>query len=284
MSKKVNSAHAKPDAYEQTQWDAIERWRDADPDWGTRAMAGPSRIAAYAAQRLVPVGMLRAVLRGVDHAAVWTSARDDVLKAAGVTELAALRDTPLQECDRLSRRVERRAMALGGVGGAVFGFAGAPGMAADIPTLLGVALRTIHRTAYCYGEDWRAEAHKGMAIGVFALASANSLAEKQDAWLALEEAEELFEEAWRDGIERVAERQLAKEAAQFSMKTLASRIGFNLGRRTAFGLGLVPVIGAAIGGAVNAGYIHDVATVARHVLQHRWLSARYPQLADVAGE
>jgi hypothetical protein len=227
--------------------------------------------------------MLRAVLRGVDHAAGWTSARQDVMKAAGVSDLAALRDASLEECDRLSRRVELRAMALGGAGGALFGLGGAPGMAADIPTLLGVALRTIHRTAYCYGEDWRTESHKGMAIGVFALASANSLAEKQDAWIALEQAEELFEEAWRDGIERVAERHLAKEAAQFSMKTLAGRIGFNLGRRTAFGLGLVPIIGAAIGGAVNASYIHDVATVARYVMQHRWLAARYPRLV-IAGD
>ncbi|WP_028080957.1 EcsC family protein [Solimonas soli] len=276
------SKRKKPDAYEQAQWQAIERWRSAPPDWGTKVMAGPSRVAAYAAQHLVPVGVLRTVLRGVDHAAGWTSARQDVMKAAGVDDLAELREVPLQECDRLSRRVELRAMALGGVGGALFGFGGAPGMAADIPTLLGVALRTIHRTAYCYGEDWRAGAHKGLAIGVFALASANTLQEKEDAWRALEAPEALFEAAWRDGVERVAERHLAKEAAQFSMKTLAGRIGMNLTRRRAFGFGLMPVIGAAIGCAVNAGYIHDVATVARYVMQHRWLGARYPRLAVAA--
>ncbi len=272
------SKRRKPDAYEQAQWDTIERWRGASPDWGTQVLSGPSRVAAYAAQHLVPVAALRAVLHGLDHAAGWSAAQRDVLKAAGVDDLAALRTAPLDECDRLARRVEWRGMALGGSAGALFGFAGAPGMAADIPTLLGVALRTIHRTAYCYGEDWRAQERKGLAIGVFALASANSLEEKRDAWFALTHASDLLEAAWRDGIERVAERQIAKEAAQFSLKTLANRIGFNLGRRSASGLGLVPVIGAAIGGAVNAGYVHDIAKVARYVMQHRWLLARYPGL------
>jgi len=282
MSKKPSRPRKRLDDYEQAQWQEIERWRAAPPDWGTKVMAGPSRVAAYAAQHLVPAGVLRSVLRGVDHAAGWIAARQDVMKAAGVSDLAELREATLEECDRLSRRVELRAMALGGVGGAVFGFGGAPGMAADIPTLLAVALRTIHRTAYCYGEDWHAGAQKGLAIGVFALASANSLQEKQDAWQALETHQELIEEAWRDGIERVAERHLAKEAAQFSMKTLAGRIGMDLTRRRAFGLGLMPVIGAAIGGAVNASYIHDIATVARYVMQARWLGSRYPQLALVA--
>src|SRR3546814_1921231 len=78
-------------------------------------------------------------------------------------------------------------MALGVSGGALFGLAGAPGMAADIPTLLALALRTIHRTAYCYGEDWRAPERRGLAIGVFALASANTLEEKQAGWEARSE-------------------------------------------------------------------------------------------------
>ncbi|NGY04772.1 EcsC family protein [Solimonas terrae] len=270
--------HGKPLAYDLAQWQAIERWRQAQPDWGTRTMRTPSRIAAFAAQKIVPAGVLRGVLRGVDHAAGWTAVRQDVLKAAGVEQLDDLRRAPLEECDRLAQRVEVRAMALGIGGGALFGLAGAPGIAADIPTLLALALRTIHRTAYCYGEDWRAPERRGLAIGVFALASANTLEEKQTAWAAWCESGDLFAEAWRDGVERVAERHLAKGAAQFSIKSLADRIGFNIARRSVFGLGLVPVIGAVIGGAVNAGYLQDIAAVAQRALQYRCLSARYPAL------
>lgn len=273
------SGHRRPDEYELAQWQAIARWREAPPDWGTQAMRGPSRVAAFAAQKLVPPAALRAVLRGVDHAAGWSALHRDVLKAAGVAELADLRKARLEDCDRLAQRVERRAMVLAGSGGALFGVGGALGIVADIPTLLALALRTIHRTAYCYGEDWREPSRKGLSIGVFALASANTAEEKTQAWQALTEADDLFEAAWRDGVERVAERHLAKSAAQFSIKTLADRIGLNLARRSAFGVGLLPVIGAAIGAAVNAGYVHDVARVARHAMQYRWLSERHPELA-----
>jgi hypothetical protein len=265
-------------AYEQAQWQAIEQWRQAPPDWGTRAMRMPTRVASFAAQKLVPAGALRTALRGVDRAAGWTALHRDVLKAAGVDDLAALRDLPLEECDRLAQRVELRAMALGVAGGAAFGFAGAVGIAADIPSLLALALRTIHRTAYCYGEDWRGPERKGLAIGVFALASANTLEEKQAAWDAWSRGGELFVEAWRDGVERVAERHLAKGAAQLSLKTVTDRIGLNLARRSLFGLGLMPVVGAVIGGAINAGYLQDIAAVAQRALQYRWLSARHPGL------
>lgn len=270
------SETAKHRAYERQQWQALQHWLQAQPDWGTRVMAPPSRIAAYAAQHLVPVSALRATLRGVDHAAAWSSAQRDVLRAAGVDSLEQMAQLPLSECDRLARRVEWRAMALGGTSGTVFGIAGALGMVADVPTLLGLALRTIHRSAFCYGEDWRAEAGQSLAIAVFALASANSRDEKQSAWQALASGAELYEAAWRDGVERVAERELAKEAAQLSLKTLAQRIGLNLGRRKA--LGVMPVIGAALGGAVNAGYLREVAKVARYVLQERWLRQHRPDL------
>lgn len=263
--------------YEHQQWQAIERWRAAAPDWGTQVLAGPSRIAALAAQTLVPEAALRAALRGVDQAAGWSAAQMDVLRAAQVDDLEQIRGLPLDACDRLARRVGWRAMALGGTGGALFGIAGAPGLVADVPTLLTLALRTIHRTAFCYGEDWRGERERSLAIGVFALASANSLEEKRLAWDALDSRGDLFEAAWRDGIERVAERHIAKEATQFSLKTLAQRIGLNLGRRKV--LGVVPLLGAAIGGAVNAGYLHDIAGVARYVMQHRWLLAQHPELS-----
>jgi hypothetical protein len=267
-----------PDKYALQRWRDIARWRTAAPDWGTRVMAPPSRIAASAAQYLVPVTLLRATLAGVDHAAVWSSDQRHVLRTAGVDTLPAMAQLSLQDCDRFARRVERRAMLLGGTSGTVFGIAGAAGMVVDVPTLLALALRTIHRSAFCYGEDWRADAGKSLAIGVFALASANSAEEKLNAWQALEIGGELFESAWRDGVERVAERQLAKEAAQFSLKTLAQRIGVNLGRRKV--LGVMPVLGAVLGGAINAGYLHDVSQVARYVLQYRWLLRHHPELQD----
>ncbi len=258
-----------PDPYVQERRDEIQRWLAAPPDWGTRLMAKPGRVAANAASQLVPISVLRGSLRALERTAGRVSDSRSVLRWAGVASLDALSGWPLRSCDQLATRIERRAMMLGGTSGAAFGIGGAAGMVADVPTLLTLALRTIHRTAYCYGEDWQREENRGMVIGVFALASANSIEEKQAAWYALQSGRALLDAAWRDGVERVAERELAKDAAQFSLQTLAARISGSLGKRKA--AGVVPVIGAVIGGAVNASYLHDVALVARRVLQDRWM-------------
>jgi hypothetical protein len=254
----------------------IERWLAAPPDWGTRVMSRPGQFAAKTAQRLVPVEVLRSSLRALDRAAGRFSGPRDILQWAGVDQIAEIAAFELPRCDELAQRVERRAMMLGGGSGAAFGIGGAAGMVADVPALLALALRTIHRSAYCYGEDWHAQG--GLSIGVFALASANSFDEKQQAWEALRRDVPMLDAAWRDGVERVAERELAKDAAQFSLKTLSSRIGLHLGKRKA--AGVTPVIGAVIGGVINAGYIRDIARVARYVLQDRWMRRHLPQLDD----
>lgn len=264
------------DEYAWARRAEIERWLAAPPDWGTRVMSGPGQVAAKAAQRLVPVEVLRASLRALDRTAGRFSQPRDVLQWAGAERLDDIAALSLRRCDELARRVERRAMLLGGSGGAAFGVGGAAGMVADIPALLALALRTIHRSAYCYGEDWQREG--GLSIGVFALASANSFDEKQQAWEALRRGKELLDAAWRDGVERIAERELAKDAAQFGLKTLSGRIGLHLGSRKA--VGVAPLIGAVIGGVVNAGYVRDIARVARYVLQDRWLRRRLPQLEE----
>src|SRR3546814_7876420 len=63
----------------------------------------PTRIASFAAQKIVPTGVLRGVLRGVDHAAGWTAVRRDVLKAADVDELDELRTASRSEERRVGK-------------------------------------------------------------------------------------------------------------------------------------------------------------------------------------
>ena len=89
----------------------------------------------------------------------------------------------------------------------------------------------------------------------------------------------LQDAAWRDGIERAAERELAKEAAVMSLNNLARQLGLNLGWRKAGGA--LPVIGAAVGGSVNAWYLYDVTRTAQFCYQERWLQRRYPELASI---
>lgn len=266
--------------YERRQLDELRRWEQETPGWGTRLLAGPSSTAAKAVKSVVPVSALRAALNGLNGIASRYSGQRSLLARAGVDSLSELRGVPLETCDALAIHVERRAMAAAGAGGAVLGIAGAVGMVADVPALLAFALRTIHRTAMCYGEEGLDGDNKAMAIGIFALASANTLEEKHAALDALRTRGDLLDAAWRDGVERVAEREMAKDAAIFSLQTLSSRIGLHVGRRKV--AGVVPVLGAAVGGSMNAWYIHDIASVARYVFRERWLREKYPKSKAIA--
>jgi len=262
--------------YETRQLKLIRDWQAESPGWGTRLLAKPGSKIAGAVQALVPEDALRAALDGVNRVAEKFSDERPILRRAGVATLGELRDQSLKVCDELMRTEQRRAMAMGGIGGAAFGVAGAAGMVADVPALIALALRTIHRVGLCYGEDLRQPGYRQLAIGVFALASANSLEEKQLAVAALRDfhVSSLDESAWRDGVERAAEREFAKEAAVFSLNNLASKLGINLGKRKA--AGVVPIIGAIVGGSVNAWYLYDVAQVSRYVFQERWLTGAEP--------
>lgn len=261
--------------YEAQQLQQIREWQGEVPGWGTRLLAKPGGKVAGVVQSLVPEDALRAALDGVNRVAEKLSDERSILKRAGLISLDQLREAELQTCDRLMRGEQRRAMAMAGVGGAAFGVAGAAGMVADVPALIALALRTIHRVGLCYGEDLRKPQQRRLAIGVFALASANSLEEKRTAVGALRDFQPhaLDEAAWRDGVERAAEREFAKEAAVFSLHNLAQKLGINLGQRKA--VGVMPVLGALIGGSVNAWYLYDIAQVSRYVFQERWLGARH---------
>lgn len=268
--------------YESRQLRLIRDWQARSPGWGTRLLAKPGSKVASAVQAMVPEDALRVALESVNRVAGKLSDERSILRRASVETLAELRRSSLKTCDDLMRGEQRRAMALAGVGGAAFGVAGAAGMVADVPALIALALRTIHRVGLCYGEDLRQPGQQGLAIGIFALASANSLEEKQTAVHALRafDAHALEMAAWRDGVERAAERELAKEAAVFSLNNLASKLGINLSKRKA--AGVMPVLGAVVGGSVNAWYLYDIAQVSRYVFQERWLADRHSSQA-IAG-
>lgn len=259
--------------YEQQVLRRLRAWQAQPPSWGTRLLAKPGGKIAQAVQVVVPTEALRAALGTVDRLGRKLSDERSILARAGVASIPELRQEPLELCDRLSRSVGRRAQALGGAAGAVFGIAGAAGLVADVPALLTLALRTIHRVGLCYGEQPAADEARRLGLAVFALVSANSADEKLAALAALQSEGDLTDAAWRDGVERVAEREIAKEATVYGLHNLARNIGLNLGTRKA--AGSVPVLGAAVGGAVNAWYLADVGQTARYVFQERWLRARH---------
>jgi len=262
-----------PTPYELDQLRRIARWRDTPPDLVTQAFGRALSPAAQAVQRAIPADWLKSALDQVQRTAAVVADRRSILDRAGVTDLSALRTQDLARCDQVAGHVRRRGTAMAGGTGAVFGVAGAAGMIADVPTLLVQTFRVIHRTGLCYGEDCSEDIARLVPIAVFAMASANTLDEKRDALAALEHDVSTRAAAVRDGLERTAERELAKEAAVFSLTNLAGAFTRRMGLRKAGSA--VPVIGALVGGAVNAWYLNEVAEAAKVGFQLRWLQQRY---------
>jgi hypothetical protein len=260
--------------YERKVLKELRAWQAEPPGWGTRLLAKPGSTVAEVVKVVVPPSALRTALEGADKLGRRLADERSILKRAGVASRKALREQPLESLDALSRTVTRRALALGGATGALFGIAGAAGLVADVPTLLTLAMRTIHRVGLCYGEKPAADDERRLTLGIFALVSANSAEEKALAVRAVRAGSALLDAAWRDGVERITERELAKDATIYSLQNLARAIGLNLGKRKI--AGSVPVVGAAVGAAVNAWYLSDVAGAARYTFQERWLAARYP--------
>ena len=267
----MNPAAPLLDTYEQRVLDRLLQWRDEPPSLLTRGFARLSNPATRAVQFLVPETAIQASLQAANTLAVRLADQRSVLKMAGAADLDELHAASLARCDEVASGLRLKAMGLAAGGGAVTGVAGAPGWVLDIPALLTLALRTIHRTGLAYGYDTLLAEQRPYAIGVFSLASANSFEEKRDALLALQQAgREPDMAAWRDGLERAAQRELSKSAAVFSLQNLARQLGLNLGRRKA--ATAIPVLGALVGAAVNAWYLHDLAKTACCAFQARRLA------------
>lgn len=249
-------------AYAQQRAAEIARWAVTPPSWVARGFNRSLAPASRAVQALVPVALLRRVLAGSHELSRWQFHQRLPQPQAGAN---------LRDCDRRARGVERTGMSLAAGIGAATGVGGAVGLVADVPALLTLALATIDRTARCYGEsEPDPEQERSLGIGIFALASANSVAEKRQALRMLQvEPEALTLAAARDGLERAAQRQLAKDAAQVTLAQLARQLGTRLGQRK---LGqALPLLGSAVGLTVNALYLRDVARAAQQVYALRYL-------------
>lgn len=248
-------------SYEQARAQQIARFATAPPSLVARGFGRALAPASRAAQNLIPVTALQAVLQGSHSVARWQFHQRLPRPPQG---------SSLEECDQHARTVERVSMALAGGVGAATGVAGGVGVAVDTSVILTLALACIERTAHCYGFGDGDHADPGATIGIFALASANTLQEKRHALRALDaDPYSLAEAAARDGLERAAQRQVAKDATQITLTQLARQIGVHLGRRKAGQL--IPLIGSVVGLSVNALYLRDVAQAAQHVFGLRYL-------------
>lgn len=256
-------------SYEQQQIQAILHWQGQSPKLSALLMGMAFTPISRLVDRVIPESALHAALEAACAVGEKLASPDSIIRQAQISHIGELFHVDLRVCDQLADRVHDRAIAMAAAEGGVTGASGLVGMALDIPGLMTLALRTIYQTALCYGFELKGEEGRHVVLRIFSLASANSLREKEAALVSLVAIKQmLLQQSWSQ-IQQAALATMGKEALVIALRDLAGQLGINLTKRKA--LNIVPVVGAAVGAAVNASFIKDVGWAARRTFQEMWL-------------
>jgi len=259
--------------YEHEQLEAIREWKAEQPGVVGRMVGVALAPVTWVAQKIIPDSAVEAAVDGASSLGSFLADTRDVRRAAGVQSVSELRAGDLEVCDRLANDVHNWAIGLAALEGTAAGAFGILSAPVDVPAIITLAMRTIHKIGVCYGFQCETEDDRRFVRGILAAAGANSMEEKLGALAALSALRgALLHQSWRLIAERAAQNQISKEAALLMLRNLAKQVGINLTKRRA--LAAIPAIGAAVGGSINAWYVKEVGWAARRSFQERWLEAR----------
>ncbi|MGO9566072.1 MAG: EcsC family protein [Desulfomonilaceae bacterium] len=256
--------------YEVSQAIDIYKWKNAEP--GVISMATGYVLAPlnWAIQKIIPEKAIMGALDLANRGAKQMTDSRDLLQETNVSTFQELYELPIERSDVLANNVQNWAIALGTAEGAATGFFGVFGIPADIPAIITLALRTIHKLGLCYGYEMESEEDFQFTYAILSSASANSLEEKIAALATLRSFQMvLIRQTWKKMAQTAAQRTMGKEGALITLRTLARQLGINITKRRA--LAAIPAIGALVGGGVNAWYMKDIGWAARRAFQERKL-------------
>lgn len=266
-------------AYEKKQLKAIMDFKAEEPGVVGKTFGIVIEPLAWLIKKVVPEAAIRGALSMSNRAAKWMTDTKDVIRDGAVESVDELRHKNLELSDNLADEVHNWAIGVAVVEGAGAGTFGLPGMAADIPALITLSLRTIHKIGVCYGFESNTPENEQFALGILAVAGANTIEEKVTAMTTLRVMEVILtNQTWKKISEAAAKSQFSKEAALFTTKVLAKQLGVNITKRKA--LAAIPLIGSLIGGSVNGWYVKEVGWAARRIFQERWLMENHKIVDD----
>jgi hypothetical protein len=256
--------------YEKTQLAEIATWRAQVPSVASRALGLALSPFTWLIRKIIPAAAIRSVLDFSSALAVWLTDTKDILRDSGLTSIAELKTHDLETSDALANEVHNWAIGVATTEGGVAGAVGLPGLALDIPAVIVLALRTIHKVGACYGYEVKSKSDKDFILAVLAESGANDMQEKVAALTALREIEvSLAKQSWKKIAETAAASSITKEAGIIGIKSLARQLGINLTKRKA--LQAIPLVGTVVGASVNGWYLKEVGWSARRAFQERWL-------------
>ena len=231
------------------------RFRNARPSWLGRGIERLTHPVGKAIADIVPKSAVEAVLKGLD-AAVGAPAL--VTFDHDPTDIAAAR--------RAAERVANAGRGISGASGAAAGLGGVFTAGLDIPATIAIALRIIRDTGRAYGYDGEGPREKLFRLQILELSAINDAEERKRRIAALEAM------IGADGDLVVADHKRIVPVVDQAIERVSRAIAL-AGFRSRAGM-LVPIVGSAVGGAVNVSFQGDVGEAARFAFQERRMRAQ----------
>lgn len=215
-------------------------------------------------------------LEALRDASRWTYSDQTILKAAkkrglAVESIIDLRQAPLKDVDRLARSCFTSNKIIAAVEGAGCGLGGLVLIAADIPLLFGVALRSTQQIGTCYGFEMDDPAMAPIVYQVFNAAAAGSSGMKTAALADMHVAAAAFGKNWT--YAKVAEVSQTGTFAQL-LKKSTERLPQQISKHvTKSKLSQwIPFFGSAVGAGFNYWFLANVTTSAYMLFRELRLS------------
>lgn len=257
-------------AYEKRQYQDIVKWENQSPNIAAQAANIALKPISWVVGAVIPQKAIQGALTASNWLAESITDKKDILRDGGVRIIENLQHKDLELSDKLANNVHNWANGIAVTEGGAAGFFGLPGMVIDIPALITLSLRTIHKIGLCYGFECKTNADKQFVYGIMSAAGSNTVKEKGVAVATLQMMSvTIAKETWKRISEKALENKFGVDAAIMAIKSLAKQLGINITKRKA--AQAVPVIGAGVAAAMNLAFINDVAWAARRSFQQRWL-------------
>ncbi|KLE35140.1 EcsC family protein [Aurantiacibacter luteus] len=230
-------------------------YRRSKPSWLGRGIERLTNPFGKAIASVVPKGVVEAVLKGVDA-------------AVGAPQLVRFSHHPhdIAAARAASKKVSKAARGISATTGMAAGFGGLVTMSLDIPATIAIALRTIRDTGRAYGYAGDGPLEKLFRLQILELSAIDDVDIRRERIAALEAAigpdGELVENA-HDSIVPAVDQAVERVSRAIAFASFRSRAGM-----------IVPVVGSAVGGVVNASFQGDVGEAARFAFQERRLRAQ----------
>ena len=256
--------------YELQQINSIKKWKAEEPSVISKSLGVILSPATWLIDKIVPEAAIRGALDFSSFTAELLTDTKDIKRDAKVSSIDELKTEGLELSDKLANSIHNWAIAIASAEGGGTGAIGIAGMAVDIPAIIILALRTIHKIGVCYGFEVKTKEDKEFILSVLAASGANNMKEKVAALTYLRSIEvTISKTTWKSMAQKVVQKKMSKEAGIIGIRNLGKQLGINLTKRKA--LQAIPAIGALVGASANGWYIKEVGWAARRAFQERWL-------------